>query len=289
MSEQATPTAPMDVADYPCSDGKPMGETGYHVNAMLYLYLALHHFYTPRRSDFLVTGEQFWYYGDGPRVVVSPDIMVVLGVRPGPRRIYHTLSEGGVIPSAIFEMLSASTAGRDENEKYDLYESLGVREYFTFDPDIDDPSLALKGYRLNRTAYRRIRPKNGTIESELGFGLRAEPIMIRLVDLATGKFVLTPDEAADEAERAADQSARQAEMARVEAARQLDAARTEAERQAEAARQAEASRMEVAQSEAARQLEAVRAEAVAATERAAQLQVELERLRAMLASQGGAP
>lgn len=274
MSERATPTAPVDVADYPCSDGKPMGETGYHVNAMLYLYLALHHFYTPRRSDFLVTGDQFWYYGDGPRAVVSPDIMVVLGVRPGPRRIYHTLSEGGVIPSAIFEMLSASTAGHDENEKYDLYESLGVREYFTFDPDIDDPGLALKGYRLNRTAYRRIRPKNGTIESELGFGLRAEPIMIRLVDLATGKFVLTPDEA----ERAADQAARQAEASRLEAARLVEAARAEAARQADAAR-----------TETERQLGAVRAEAAAAIERAAQLQLELERLRAMLGSQGGAP
>jgi hypothetical protein len=37
---------------YPDSEGKPMGETGFHVKAIFELYQALNHHLAARRTDF---------------------------------------------------------------------------------------------------------------------------------------------------------------------------------------------------------------------------------------------
>ena len=94
----------------------------------------------------------------------------------------------------------AGTVNEDLGEKFWKYEELGVREYFLFDPEAVHLVPVLQGFRLSGTSYRRIIPLNDEIESELGFRLRMEGTMLRLLDARTGGPIPTRAEAV-EAER----------------------------------------------------------------------------------------
>jgi Uma2 family endonuclease len=59
--------------------------------------------------------------------------MVIFNVQPGGRDNYKIWEEGQV-PAVIFEITSPSTQSKDDIEKKQLYESLGVAEYWQFDP-----------------------------------------------------------------------------------------------------------------------------------------------------------
>jgi len=61
--------------------------------------------------------------------VVQPDIVVYCD------RSRVTRRGGRGAPDFIVEILSARTAKKDFKEKYELYESRGVREYWIVDPD----------------------------------------------------------------------------------------------------------------------------------------------------------
>lgn len=65
---------------------------------------------------------------DVPDHVVQPDLMVVCNTKQ--------ISEKSVngAPDLIVEILSPSTALKDRNVKYNLYEKFGVREYWIVDP-----------------------------------------------------------------------------------------------------------------------------------------------------------
>ena len=189
---------------YPSSDGKPMAETGIHVHALLMLYHLLQIFYKDR-SDVLVTGNQFWYWEKGnPKARRAPDVMVVQGVpKEPPRRSYRMWLEGNTLPAAIFEMSSRKTIEMDLGVKFQLYERLGVHEYFMFDPDRRVLRPALQGYRLIGGKYEQIPSVDETLESDLGLRLHIEDKILRLVDVRTGDLVLFPSEEAEqERERA---------------------------------------------------------------------------------------
>ena len=142
--------------------------------------------------------------------------MVVPGVGNQLRRSYFSWREG-VVPFTAFEIASEGTWEDDIDKKYDLYERLGVREYFLFDPEGVYLVPPLQGYRLNGSAYRRMR--RGEIESELGFKLRAEDGMLRLIDARTGENVLTKTEQVHRANARVDQvqAAADAEKTRADA------------------------------------------------------------------------
>jgi Uma2 family endonuclease len=188
--------------DYPSSDGKPMAETWLHIRAIMLLHQALEDFFRDR-ADAFIASDQFWYWEDGNnKACIAPDVMVVLGVPqrdPRERTSFFSWEEGGAIPSVVFEMASKNTWREDVDEKYDKYESLGVREYFLFDPEGLHLVPQLQGYRLKGTAYRRIHMSK--MESELGFGLRAEETMIRLIDLRTQTPIPTRAEAVEAAQK----------------------------------------------------------------------------------------
>jgi hypothetical protein len=130
------------------------------------------------------------------------------------------------VPAIVFEMASESTWKYDEEEKAQLYESLGVREYVLFDPEWAYLSSQVKVYRLNGTAYLRVRAVGGEVESELGFRMRAEGTMLRLIDAATGQPIPTRQERADEEKRRADEEKRRAD----EEKRRADGLAAEVER-----------------------------------------------------------
>lgn len=131
---------------YPSSDGEPLAESYDHLYViMTTLAMLLAHL---KGQQATVLADQFLYYAQGfPRLRVAPDVMVIFNVEPGGRDNYKIWEEGQV-PSVIFEMTSPGTRSRDDVEKKHLYESLGVAEYWQFDPRGEWIPEQLRGYRL---------------------------------------------------------------------------------------------------------------------------------------------
>jgi hypothetical protein len=177
-----------------------MAETGIHVRAIMALYDMFDRLFAGRQ-DYYLAADMLWYWEEGnPDARVAPDLMYIPGVPRTPeRRSFFTWREGGAVPAVVFEMASEGTWRDDLDDKFDLYERLGVREYFLFDPEARFLVPPLQGLRLRGTAYRRIRATGDTLASDFGFSLRAEGEVLRLID-SSGNPVLTGREEA-EAER----------------------------------------------------------------------------------------
>jgi hypothetical protein len=92
--------------DYPESDGRPMGETDWHIEWTLRLrdMLKLRN----RGQKVYVASDLLLYYNEGvPRDFVVPDGFVVLDCEQRPRRVFKTWEEQRV-PNVVFEFTSAS-------------------------------------------------------------------------------------------------------------------------------------------------------------------------------------
>ena len=248
--------------DYPDSDGEPMGESGFHVEAILHLFSALKNFFR-QRDDVHVAADMFLYYERGkPSACKAPDVMVTFGVVGNHlRRSFRTWEEG-VAPAVIFEVTSRKTRREDEIVKPQVYASLGVKEYFRFDPEGDSAKLALAGYRLHGGVYRPLEfNQAGMLTSlELGTSLEAEFPFLRLTELRTGCRLLSDIEMGEQL---------------VETQRILGAERSRVEAQRLIA-EAEHERAEAEHERA----EAERERANAESKRVAELETELARLRA---------
>jgi Uma2 family endonuclease len=202
---------------YPESDGKSMGETDVHIDALIYLREALRdHF----RNDPLmyVAGNMLLYYEEGnPAACVAPDVFVVQGVAKHERRTYK-LWEEGQPPTVVFEITSRGSRLEDLGTKRAIYAMLGVREYLLYDPLGEYLRPPLQGYRLQEGEYQRLPPgAEGGIDSQaLGLDLRLENGRLRVFNPATGERLLTPAEALV-AQRAAEAEVEQlrAELARL--------------------------------------------------------------------------
>lgn len=184
----------------PESDGKPMAETDIHLNLLIALHHALKQHFRARR-DVYVSGNIFLYYRDeqGHRKNVSPDILVVFGIEKKERRIYK-LEDEGKAPDVVIELISAETKAKDLGEKRYIYATLGVKEYYIFDPlhEILDP--ALRGYQLVDGEYMPMMDTS-LLSKAMGLELRAEEGTLRLYDHKTGARLLTPEEAEAELAR----------------------------------------------------------------------------------------
>lgn len=193
----ATPTTAIQ---YPSGDGKPMAETWLHVRAIMLLHQALEDFFQGR-PDVFIASDIFWYWEEGnPNARIAPDVMAVPGVQPRDpreRRSFFSWKETGAVPAVVFEMASRSTVNEDLGEKFWKYEELGVREYFLFDPEATHLVPVLQGFRLSGSSYRRLVQTNDELESELGFRLRSEGTMLRLIDARTGRPIPTRAEAVE--------------------------------------------------------------------------------------------
>ena len=167
----ARTTGKSSAITYPDSDGKPMGETGFHVRAILHLYGALTLFFQ-QRGDIYVAADMFWYYQEGnPRANKSPDVMVIKGVDNHERRSFKSWEEGAT-PRVIFEITSESSMVEDMVTKSSLYARLGVREYFIFDPMREYVSSRMLGFRLREGEYEAVTPESdGRVFSEESDGI----------------------------------------------------------------------------------------------------------------------
>ncbi len=219
---------------YPESDGKPMAETWIHVRAMHWLHQALEDFFHDR-PDVFIASDMFWYWKEGRTKTTAPDVMVVPGVGHRARRSFFTWKENGAVPAVVFEMASEGTWRKDLAGKRRLYERRGVSEYFIFDPeDLYLEKGPLLGFRLDATGrFRTLDPIDGVLSSELGFDMRPEGTMLRLVDRKTSVPVPTRSEKVAEEEHRADEEKRRADEEKHRAdeqKRRADALQAEVER-----------------------------------------------------------
>ena len=197
---------PFTQVHYPESDGKPMGETDEHRDAMVRHIQILREYYRDQRV--YVSGNLLVYYEEGdPTKYVVPDAFVVKGVSPDRRRTYKIWLEGQG-PDVVVETTSRKMRRKDTTTKPELYARLGVKEYFLFDPDREFLDPPLQGYRLRGRTYMRLKPDQdgGLTSRELGLrlrlegGLRLEEGEVRFYRLDTGEPLLTPAEARRAAE-----------------------------------------------------------------------------------------
>ena len=215
-----------ETIEYPESDGEPMGETDLHRDWMVRILEVLRQRYRGQRvyiaSDLLV------YYEEGnPAKFIVPDDFIVLDCDPGRRRTFKTWVEKRV-PDVVFEVTSHSSRRNDTVKKPVIYEQLGVKEYYVYDPTCDYLEPPLQGFRMTDGSLKQIVPVNGVLRCEtLQLGLRLVDGDLEFLDLRTG--ALAVDEA--EAEREAKEVEREAKEVEC-AAKEQERAAKEQERAA---------------------------------------------------------
>lgn len=224
-ANQQTGTKKKREVYYPSSDGKPMAETEYHRDLMIYFISALIEFFD-ENPDVTISGNNLLYYVEGnPHKSVSPDCYVVFNVDKRLRDLYKVWEEGKT-PSVVFEFTSKTTRREDTEKKRPLYEQiLKVDEYFLFDPTEDYLDPILQGYRLTDGVYSRIPLVDGKIRSEqLGLEFVPDGKLLRIIHPDTGQPLLTRKETGE--------LARLEHVKTLEALQLADAATTQANTEA---------------------------------------------------------
>ncbi len=240
--------------EYPSSDGQPIAETDHQRTSLTYAVDALRHHFRDR-TDVYVSGNLFIYYREGdPQAVVAPDVFVVLGADSADRSIYR-LWEEPKGPDFVLEITSRSTRREDQGSKRELYRSLGVREYWQFDPTDDYLEPPLQGLELVAGDYRPLPARelsDGTRQGAsavLGLELRLSERGLRFRDPRTGRDL--PNLAEEAEARQRETVARQNAESRL--ARETEARRreTEARRRETEARKREAEARKAAEARVA--------------------------------------
>ena len=202
--------------EYPSSDGEPMAESDITRDYMTYGVEALKlHFH--KRWDVYVSANSFVYYEEGNKsAVVAPDIYVVFGVKKRQRDNYKIWKEAGIAPQFVLEITSETTQDVDQESKPETYRSLGVKEYFQYDPSGDYLNPILQGVRLVNNRYEQIPINNIAFDTlwlyseVLALELHIISGELRFRNPQTGEFLKTYQQS--EEGRLAEQSARLAEQ-----------------------------------------------------------------------------
>ncbi|CAN5886698.1 hypothetical protein BH23PLA1_BH23PLA1_26320 [soil metagenome] len=194
-SQQPAPAPPADVL-YPSTDGEPMGESTWHIWALVHLLEGLRDHFAGR-DDVLVAGDLFLYYKEGsPKHSKAPDCMVVFGVGNHHRPSFKTWEEGAV-PAVVIEITSEDTYKEDLHRKGKVYADIGVEEFYLFDPQQVRLDRPLLGFQLGEEhgfpdyIQREAEPDGGLDSSALGLRLVPEGTTLRLINLQTGQPLLT--------------------------------------------------------------------------------------------------
>ncbi len=238
---------------YPEADGQPIAESDATRDYLLYSVEVLRLFFQSRRNIY-VSGNLLIYYEEGnPQAVLSPDVFVIFGVNHRKRRSYKAWQEGGKLPSFVLEITSMTTRRQDEVEKPQIYASLGVQEYFQYDPTADYLQPQLKGFHLVDGVYQAL-PLGSTsdliefIHSRvLGLDLQLQapvpalgvlplPKELRFFDPQTGLKLLTREEV-EQAREQAEQERDLAQQERDLAQQERDLAQQERDRAQQRAEQ----------------------------------------------------
>lgn len=195
------------------------------------------------------------------RPAPAPDVSVVRGLRPKPRRSSFRVKTEGVRPCLVIEVVSPSPETRkgDLVDKVELYRIAGIAEYLIVDSPtgVTGMPFQLLGYHLDSAGrYQPMIPDaEGRLLSEttgIWFQVSPDGQRILLFEHPPGRQLLNLEEQEERADREAE-------------------ARKAAERKAH--REAEARKAAEEQAKAAEE------EAARANAELARLRVEIERLR----------
>src|SRR5437660_7693745 len=193
---QPSAAKPLQVL-YPESDGEPMGEGDLHRWWSNRIIERLdRHF---GGQDVYVTGNMMIYYVEGePEYCICPDVFVVKRCPRHPRVVYKVWEEGKV-PDFALETSSEYTYGIDRRLKRQLYSELGIGEYVLYDPTGARLTPALQAFSLVKGIYKPMKgsPESGFVSRQLGIVFRLEAGELVMTDKATGKRLLSGQEAAD--------------------------------------------------------------------------------------------
>jgi Uma2 family endonuclease len=202
---------------YPSGDGQPVAESYVHFWAITTIAQVLTQYLSVqpnnsrggdsitampkpryREQPGTVLANQFLYYAQGyPRLRIAPDVMVIFDVAAGGRDNYKIWEERQV-PAVIFEVTSPKTQDQDQFSKRDLYEQMGVREYWLFDPKGEWIPEQLRGYRLIGEEYV-LNPES--ISQQLGLRLEVAGALLEFYRLSDGQKLKTLPEAIQQAEQ----------------------------------------------------------------------------------------
>lgn len=141
--------------EYPDSDGEPMAENDWQLDAMISAISTLREWFADR-EDVYAGGDMLIYYQmNDNETRVAPDIFVVFGTEKHRRNSWIVWREGKA-PDIVMEVASGSTWRRDMREKRDIYAEMGVVEYWRFDPTSNYFLPPLVGERLGDGEYSTI-------------------------------------------------------------------------------------------------------------------------------------
>lgn len=188
---------------YPDSDGEPMADNDQQYQTMVDVRFGLQQRYGNQNA--YVGANLLIYFEEGDASKrVALDVFVALDVPPGLRRTYLIWTEGKP-PDVVFEIASRRSWKADVGWKKGLYQGLGIREYFLFDPGGACFQPILQGYALDEESYRPIAPVEGqrgvlgVASAVLGLELWAQageqpemPFVLRLWDPAASAWLPTP-------------------------------------------------------------------------------------------------
>ena len=160
-ARDVTPHAPVAIDDptieYPSSDGEPLAESDHQYIPLTDTVSTLRNHFRDR-TDVYVAGDMLVYYVlNDPSTSVAPDVFAVFGALGNhPRDSWVVSREGGRVPDFVLEVASRSTWRRDREEKREIYASIGVSEYWRFDPLDEYFGVPLEAERLVDGAYQPI-------------------------------------------------------------------------------------------------------------------------------------
>ena len=196
-------TLPVHPVEYPETDGLPMPDADYQADTFCYARPALQAWFRDR-PDVYASGDLFIYLEEGnPDNHIAPDVFVVFGAANHRRMTYKLWEEPGGMPDFILEILSPSTWRKDLGEKRALYASLGVGEYWLYDPHGRFMQPTLAGHRLIGGSYVPLPatelPEGRSIRSPvLGLDLRLYGERLRFFDPVTARHLPDMAESWDE-------------------------------------------------------------------------------------------
>jgi Uma2 family endonuclease len=132
LTQDRTQDAIADIV-YPETDGKPMASNTTHLEWIVILKENIGWLFANDPNVF-VAADLFWYPVEGRnKIVVAPDLMVVLGRPGGHRGSYKQWEEGGIAPQVVFEILSPTNERSEMDNKLLFFDRYGVEEYYVYD------------------------------------------------------------------------------------------------------------------------------------------------------------
>ena len=147
----------------PSSDDTPLPDGRIQEGPLASSRASLRHHFRGQSDRIAVEGDTFVHYigqdedGEPEVASVAPDIFVVFGVPDRPdRNSYVLFNEPDADIRFVLEIASKSTRARDHGQKRCLYASLGIPEYFLYDPPTARRPARVMGLTLSGTRYQEL-------------------------------------------------------------------------------------------------------------------------------------